>query len=421
MTSRTPVAPKSTQLGWRRVSRSRDLPTILGVLCVVGSALPLLVVRLIVTAPQQRVVDLEVYREAGTSVLIGRPVYEHLTAIPHLLPFTYPPISALLSVPLVAVPLGVAQLLWSLAVVATLAWVVSVVFEPLLQRFGRWRPTAYGLLIATTLWLLPIRDQVRFGQVGLFLVALVVADLFVNDAVAGWRRRPRWWGRQGTLVGVATAVKLTPGVFIVYLGLCRRWRAALVAAGTAALLTIVAFLVLPEDSAAFWFDALLDGSRLGSHSGTSNQSIRGLLLHLRLDSTWLWLLLATTLAGIGFRAALYAHRAGNELAAITIVGLLSCLLSPVAWIHHLAWIPLVLALIVGDGRDRSRVVLAIGVWLWFVLRVPWYGTWMLVSDVGPSWLARFIQQGYGAAAIALIIVVAWVAHRDATRPAGIRT
>ncbi len=127
------------------------------------------------------------------------------------------------------------------------------------------------------------------------------------------------------------------------------------------------------------------------------------------------------MAGIGFRAALYAHRAGNELAAITIVGLLSCLLSPVAWIHHLAWIPLVLALIVGDGRDRSRVVLAIGVWLWFVLRVPWYGTWMLVSDVGPSWLARFIQQGYGAAAIALIIVVAWVAHRDATRPAGIRT
>jgi alpha-1,2-mannosyltransferase len=118
------------------------------------------------------------------------------------------------------------------------------------------------------------------------------------------------------------------------------------------------------------------------------------------------------MAVIGFRAALTARRAGNELAAITIVGLLACLLSPVAWIHHLAWTPLVLAVVVGDGRDRRRVVLAVGVWLWFVLRIPWYGMSMLTLNIGPSWFARFLQQGYGLAAIALVFVLVWVVRRE---------
>jgi alpha-1,2-mannosyltransferase len=414
VTSRPSAAPVDTapapRLLPRHTSRLATLPTVLGVVGVVVSALPLLVTHLLVTAPQQRVVDLEVYRDAGMSVLIGRPIYEHLTAVPQLLPFTYPPFSALLSVPLAAIPLGFAQLLWSLAVVATLAWVVHVAFQPLLQRFGRWQPTAYGALTGAMLWLLPIRDQVRFGQVGLFLVALVVADL-----VVGQRQRRRWWGPAGMLVGLATAVKLTPGVFVVYLALRRRWRAALVAASTAALLTVIAFLALPLDSAAFWFDALLDSDRLGSNGGTSNQSIRGLLLHVSMPQTWLWLLLAAGMAAVGFRSALVASRAGNELAAITIVGLLACLLSPVAWIHHLAWMPLVLAVLVGDGRDRRRVTIAAGLWLWFVLRIPWYGTAMLTSHIGPSWFARFLQQGYGLAAIACVFLLLWVARRDSDR------
>jgi alpha-1,2-mannosyltransferase len=410
-TSRVTAAPADTPGLRLRSSDATSRPTVLGMLAVTVSALPLLVTHLLVTPPQQRIVDLEVYRDAGISVLIGRPVYEHLTAVPQLLPFTYPPISALLSVPLAAIPLGLGQLVWSLAVLATLAWVVHVGFQPLLQRFGPWRPTAYGVITGAMMWMLPIRDQVRFGQVGLFLVALVLADLVVRQ-----RRReagPRWWGREGTLVGLATALKLTPGVFVVYLVLCRRWRAALVATTAAALLTILAFLVLPGDSAAFWLSALFDSERLGSNSGTSNQSIRGMLLHVAMRQTWLWLLLVAAMAVLGFRAALAARRAGSELAAITIVGLLACLLSPVAWIHHLAWMPLVLAVIVGDGRDRRRVVLAAGLWLWFVLRIPWYGASMLTSQIGPSWFARFLQQGYGLAAIALVFVLVWVVRRDA--------
>ncbi len=44
-------------------------------------------------------VDVEVYREAGVSILTGRPVYAALTEAPQLLPFTYPPFAAVLAHP----------------------------------------------------------------------------------------------------------------------------------------------------------------------------------------------------------------------------------------------------------------------------------------------------------------------------------
>ena len=50
---------------------------------------------------------------------------------------------------------------------------------------------------------------------------LVVADLALPDRV-------RW---KGIGVGVATACKLVPGIFVVYLVLTRRFRAAAVACG----------------------------------------------------------------------------------------------------------------------------------------------------------------------------------------------
>ena len=55
-------------------------------------------------------VDVEVYREAGVSILTGRPVYAALTEAPQLLPFTYPPFAALLAIPLALMPFGAAGL-----------------------------------------------------------------------------------------------------------------------------------------------------------------------------------------------------------------------------------------------------------------------------------------------------------------------
>lgn len=347
-------------------------------------------------------VDLDVYRDAGRSVLIGEPVYAHLTPVPQLLPFTYPAVSAVLAAPLVVVPFRALGWAWTVMQLLLLAGIVATVFRPALQRCGRWGPVALAIVAGSMAWLLPIMDGLKFGQVNLILIALVLADYLACE--------PRW--PRGLLIGLATAVKLTPGVFIVHLWLVGRRREAMTAALSAVGFTVAAFLVIPGDSADFWFRAIFDSDRLGNNTGTSNQSIRGMLLRLGPDSALLWLALAALVAVYGFRHAVRATEAGHEIAGIAITGLLAALLSPVAWIHHLTWVVLVIAVVLGRGTDRRRVVLAAAIWAFFVVHVPWYGSAWSDDSWCPILLARFVQDGYGLAAIGLIPLLSWAVRRD---------
>jgi len=358
------------------------------------------------TAPDQRLVDLEVYRDAGISVLTGRPVYDWLTASPQLLPFTYPPISAILAIPLAFVPLQQIGWLWTAMQMALLLGIVAVAYRPLTRRFGRWSPVAVGAIAGLLLWELPLRDGIRFGQVDIVIVALCLADYLV--------RSPRW--PRGLLIGIATAIKLTPGVFILHLWLSGRRREAVTAATTAIGLTVAAFLLIPIDSTDFWLRALFEPERLGANANTSNQSLRGMLLRLGLDHELIWLALVALLAWYGLRVAVRASRNGNELAAIAAVGLLAVLLSPVAWIHHLAWIAVVLAVIVGDGSNRRRVAIAIAVWALFYLKLPWWGAG-LYRDGVPLLLTQPIQDSFGLLAIVLLVLIGRLVDANGPAPA----
>ena len=124
------------------------------------------------------------------------------------------------------------------------------------------------------LWLHPVSDGIRFGQVNAFMVLACLMDL--REPRPGLVRRvPR-----GVLVGLAMAVKLTPGVFVVHFLVTKRWKEAATAVGTAVAVTIGMWVLLPQASFAFWGGALQDPARLGPNGGTSNQSIRGFLLRV---------------------------------------------------------------------------------------------------------------------------------------------
>lgn len=344
-------------------------------------------------------VDVEVYREAARSILYGRPIYEQMTEPPQLLPFTYPPFAALLALPLAAIPFGVVGWLWTgLQVAATYATVV-IAFRALLARAPGWRWVAGAVVTAPMLWLHPVTDGVRFGQVNAFIVLAAVADLVVT--------RPSW--ARGTLIGLATAVKLTPGVFALHLTWSRQWRAAatLVAAATA--VTVGSFLVLPEASVAFWAGALTDSSRLGSNMGTSNQSLRGVLLRLGPDGaagTVLWLALALAVAAWGLQVARRAHRAGDPVGEVAAMGLVAVLCSPVSWIHHFAWMVVVVAALVGDGRSRRRLVFAGVITAWFLARLPWWGMPWLDADSPARWAGRALQNADTAGALLALLLLA---------------
>ncbi|MEV4248087.1 glycosyltransferase 87 family protein [Streptosporangium canum] len=413
----------------------------LALLLIVVAVAPL-VIQWLGNVDDQRLVDLDVYRTGGQAILEGRPVYDFVTPAPQLLPFTYPPIAALLATPLAAMSWPAAQWVWTALVFVTLAVSVGYGFRALLghavpyrevlgralpgRRAARDRdapgraggaglPMAFALLMIACTYLMPIRDQVRFGQVDILLVALCLADCVA--------RRPVW--PRGMLIGLATAVKLTPGVFLIYLLITgfgpgarqEQRRTFFMAAFTAALLTLLPFLVIPADAAEFWFHALLDPERLGANAATTNQSMRGMLIRLYLPdwlTSLLWLALVAVVAWYGFRHARRALLDGHAVTGVALVGLMAVLLSPVAWIHHLAWVVVVLGALAGDGRDPVRVRVAAGVWLYYVVPIPWWGVTIKAAEIpvlSPV-LGKIVQNGFGLGALALVwLLGVWLPRR----------
>lgn len=377
-------------------------------LVVVAAATPL--VHAWLTNPDdQRLVDLDVYRTGGQMLLEGRPLYDYVTPAPQLLPFTYPPIAAMIAVVLAKMSWETAQWVWTAGIFVALAVTVGYAFRETLRRdaLRTYAPWVFAALMVMCTYLMPIRDQVRFGQVDILLVALCLADCVA--------RRP-WWPR-GFLIGLATAVKLTPGVFLIYLLVTRQWRTFFMASFTAAVLTLLPFAVIPQDAAGFWFSALLDPERLGANAATTNQSMRGMLIRLYwpdLLTTAIWVVLVAVVAWYGFRGARDAYEKGDSMTAVALVGLMAVLLSPVAWIHHLAWVVVVLAAIAGDGRDPVRLRVAAGVWLFYVVPVPWWGVSLRAADIPvvSLVLGKIVQNGYGLGALALVwLLVSWLPKR----------
>ncbi len=396
--------------------RARTVQVLLVVAVLALAALPLAWHYLVAWPGDQWQVDLEVYREAGRSVVLGRPVYDQLTESPQLLPFTYPPFAALLAVPLVLVPFHAAGWLWTALQVAATYATVLIAFRRLLTRTGGWRWLVGALVTAPLLYLHPVSDGVRFGQVNAFLVLACLVDLAVERSTLA---RRRWLGPRGTWVGLATAVKLTPGVFLVHLAVCRRWRALAVAVAAVAGATLGAFLVLPQASLAFWGGALSDPARLGPNRGTSNQSLRGVLLRIGPDGlagNVVWVLAVVVVGVAGFAVARRAYRAADPVAEVAAVGLMAVLLSPVAWIHHFAWIVVVVGALVGDGRSRRRVVLGLVVAGWFLCRMPWWGITWLAEDRPAAWFGRLLQNSDCVGALVALGLLWWVTGRGGSEP-----
>jgi alpha-1,2-mannosyltransferase len=315
----------------------------------------------LVYGPNHGFFDLKVYRGAIGWWLDGRPLYE-FTQGRTTYGFTYPPFAALCLLPLALLSQQAAAVVLTAAGAALVAagtwWLVA----PVARRHG-WPPWfAAAVALPVVVVLEPVRETLGFGQVNLLLAALVVAD------VVALRRGARW---AGAGIGLATAVKLTPAVFVLYLVGTRRWRPACVAVGTFLGATLLASAVAPGTSWRYWTSTLWDTSRVGLLDKTSNQSIQGLLARTTDSGKVLWAALAALVLATALWRAVRAYRSGDELVGVTLVGLAASLVSPISWTHHLVWVvPAALVLVdVAAGtplsgsapswlRARGRVVVA---------------------------------------------------------------
>jgi len=143
----------------------------------------------------------------------------------------YLPFFTIFMLPWGLLPLRAASV--TFAVLSLLLFAITVVLvESLLNNRPRPRPRP-ALLIAVALALPYVHSCAVLANVGLLVLFLVVTTWFLVE-------RSREW-EAGVALGLATLVKLLPGVLIVFFLLKRRWRVA----GVAAAVTIVLGLGLP--------------------------------------------------------------------------------------------------------------------------------------------------------------------------------
>ncbi|MEU4471309.1 glycosyltransferase family 87 protein [Micromonospora sp. NPDC023888] len=295
--------------------------------------------------------DLKIYMSAVDWWRVGHPLYDYVQPdrVQGELYFTYPPFSALLLWPFGLLRLGATVAIFTvltvLAVVLTTRWLMS----PVIARHHL--PRAFTLTAAVLLVLAveSTRETITFGQINMLLVVLILADLLF--AVPQARR----WAGVG--VGLATALKLFPGIFIVYLLATRRWRAAAVASATAAAATLLAAAIAPDDSWRFWTQELWDNDRVGRTDYVGNQSLFGLLSRFTAPEKpdrLLWLLLVAAVAAYGLWRAARAARAGDLLTGLTLTGLVGSLVSPITWTHHIYWFVPAVVLLVDAALNADR-------------------------------------------------------------------
>ncbi|MFV2100314.1 glycosyltransferase family 87 protein [Micromonospora sp. LOL_024] len=317
--------------------------------------------------------DLQVYRGALVWwVHDGGEIYDYLKPGTQY-GFTYPPFAALVMLPMAYLSWHAAIVLSVAAGVVTSAVLIWWLLDPVSRRAGwtRWFAFAVALCLAAAFE--PMRETINFGQVNTLLLFLVAVDLL--RLLPGGSR----WAGIG--IGLATAIKLTPGIFVVYLLVTGRWRAAVTATGVATGATVLAAALFPDASREFWTTALWNTGRVGELAFVSNQSLRGMVARLdpQSPSTVAWLLLVVATLAVWVWRSRAAAGAGDEATGLALTGAVMCLVSPVTWVHHLVWLlPGVLLLVdngmaapPGSRRRRALLTVATVGYAFLISRIVW--------------------------------------------------
>jgi alpha-1,2-mannosyltransferase len=370
-------------------------------------------------------IDIDIYQMGGQTWLDGRPLYhgdvKFHTPIGLDLPFTYPPLAAIVFCPFAWLHMPAASVAITLLTLVLL--IVSTVI--VLTRLDVWNTStlvpgpawlrrlwlAVVIVAPAAIWQEPISSNFAFGQINVVLMTLVIADCVP-------RRTP--WPR-GLLLGLGIALKLTPAVFLLYFLLRRDNRATVTALASFVAATLVGFALAWSDSWEYWTHTLHHTDRIGEATLNTDQNIAGALARLGLGEhqrVLLWVAGCLVVLAVTIWAMRRLLRAGEPTLAIICVALFGLVVSPVSWSHHWVWVlPAVLVTgIVGWRRRNVALVVlsAAGVALmrWTPIDLlPKHHEWTAV------WWRQLAGMSYVWWALAVIIaagltVTARVTSRD---------
>jgi alpha-1,2-mannosyltransferase len=301
-------------------------------------------------------VDYLTYRYGAAAAWGGVDLYHGQVSGPHLpgQPFTYTPFAAVALLPTTWLGWQVNYLLLSLASMLVLAWALARFIPATTPRRTLVLVAALGAASTTCV----VVANIVYGQINILLMGLCLADLFRSDTGRSDTGR---FGRavpRGVLVGLAAAIKLTPGLFIVFFLVTRQWRLARWSITGATAATLLGAMMQPAMTFTFFRSALWtlpDRVDLGHPLGYwGNNSIHGAIASLGAPVASLALPVVAAFAGATLLAAARLHRQDRDADAWLVVGMAMPLVSPFSWTHHVVFLLAALTRLAFGGGGALR-------------------------------------------------------------------
>ena len=319
--------------------------------------------------------DFLAYHQAAARVLAGQPLYDmSYTETGGFGLFYYPPTFAPLILPLGL--LAAATATWAWIAGSLVAFLIGVAVLPV-ARDVRW----WIVLLAG--WSFPFVYALKLGQVG--------PILFATFAI-GWRwlDRPAILGISGA---IGAAIKIQPGLILVWALFSGRWRAVVVGGAT---LLILALASVVLSGLGAWPD-FLTLLRTVSDPITTDQNLTPGAVAYRLGvptGVAAGVQLLAVVAAVA--AMLGAIRWCTAEASYLVTVIVSQLVSPILWDHYAMLLLLPTAFLLSAGR-------------WWAVAIPLVTAWPLVNVTPPA--------VYPLAFAVTLVAVLWVGRRPTAQPA----
>lgn len=383
----------------RRVPRTRRGQIIAGAVALLGMVLLVWqVVGVVGHFRENFLLDVGVFRDAGRAIVEGGGLYGDDFDSRSGFAFIYPPLAAALFVPLTWFDEGLMETLWTMASLVAAWGVLAMVADRLRLR---WAPLVAVPMLGFALCLEPLQTHLMYGQINVFLVAMVTADLL------GYT--PRWL--RGAGVGLAAGIKITPAAYALVFLVSRRWGDLARSAGTFLITVVLGWVMRPTESLFYWTEEFFNGDRGGPPEFNANQAITGLLAKAGMDGELAQTVMIPGLlviAVVSGWAAWRLVRAGRPVTTLLLLILAVSISAPVAVTHHWAGIIVAVGLLVslvlgveGQPRDRLTLVAASVLLMANLLldnsvgtREPLYrmfeGTWLLENVQGIAGIVCFV-------------------------------
>lgn len=286
-------------------------------------------------ALSQYLLDVGVFQDAGRAMMDNLPLYSEDFPTRSGFRFIYPPFAAWLFEPLAWMGENPMEIVWTISTYVAVFLIVGMAVHRLQLR--NWWVWSIGLA-GLAFFIEPIRAHVMYGQINIFLILLVCAD------VLGYTPRKI----RGIGIGVAAGIKITPAAYALIFLVRKDWWSLARSFGFFLLTAIIGAILRWDESIYFWTKEFLISDRGGAPPYPPNQALTGLIARLGTSNEFAQMVMKPgflIIAALCVWGAWRFEHAGRPVHAFLLVIMGIVLATPLAVTHHWAGVVLLFPLV----------------------------------------------------------------------------